>query len=50
MPAGERDDSGKFQEGTINYRVEKRLAELAEERIAFGEAARAVNSREHEKQ
>jgi lon-related putative ATP-dependent protease len=49
VPAGERDHSGKFQEGTINCRVEKRLAELAEERIAFGAAAKAENSHEHEK-
>ncbi len=34
-PAGERDGSGKFPEGSVNHRVEARLAELAEKRLAL---------------
>jgi len=36
VPAGERDASGKFPEGSVNHRVEARLIELAERRIAAG--------------
>jgi lon-related putative ATP-dependent protease len=36
MPAGERDASGKFPEGSVNQKVEARLSELAEKRIAAG--------------
>jgi len=35
MPAGERDADGEFPEGTINWRITKRLIELAERRRAF---------------
>ncbi len=45
MPAGERDKQGKFPEGTINFRVEERLAELAEKRMAFAAAATGDESR-----
>jgi predicted ATP-dependent protease len=41
IPAGERDSSGQFPEGTLNRRVESRLMELAEKRKQFGEAAKA---------
>ncbi|MBZ5703594.1 MAG: AAA family ATPase [Acidobacteriia bacterium] len=34
VPAGERDASGKFPEGSVNQRVEARLIELAEKRQA----------------
>lgn len=39
VPAGERDASGKFPEGSVNHRVEARLIELAERRLA---AARRI--------
>jgi lon-related putative ATP-dependent protease len=39
VPAGEPDEVGCYPEGTINYRVKKRLSELAEKRQAFVEAA-----------
>jgi hypothetical protein len=35
MSAGERDEAGDYPEGSINYRVEARLAELAEKRLAL---------------
>ena len=35
IPAGERDEEGNYPEGTINQRVEARLAELAEKRAHF---------------
>ena len=35
-PAGERDRSGQFPDGTVNQRVEARLIELAEKRLAAG--------------
>jgi len=37
MPAGERDEEGNYPEDTINYLVEKRLAELAERRAKYAE-------------
>ena len=49
VPAGERDESGNFPEGTINYRIEKRLTEFTQEHIAFAAAA-AEKSSEHTKQ
>jgi lon-related putative ATP-dependent protease len=36
LPAGEPDEAGAYPEGSINYRVKERLAELAEKRQAFG--------------
>ncbi|HWP84364.1 MAG TPA: ATP-binding protein [Terriglobia bacterium] len=38
LPAGERDASGKFPEGSLNQRVEARCIELAEKRRQFGQA------------
>jgi lon-related putative ATP-dependent protease len=35
MPAGERDEAGNYPEESINYRVEARLADLAEKRSAL---------------
>lgn len=43
VPAGERDASGKFPEGTVNQKVEARLIELAEKRIAISQRAKAEN-------
>jgi len=37
MPAGERDASGQFPEGTVNHLVDKRLRELAREARKAGE-------------
>ncbi len=45
MPAGSRDQSGKYPEGTLNHLVEQQLAALAEKRRAFaaqGETARQL--------
>jgi len=39
LPAGERDEEGKFPEGTVNQRVEARLIELAEKQHSFGESS-----------
>jgi len=39
MPAGERDEEGNYPEGTINAKVEQRLAELAEKRAKFAKSA-----------
>ena len=38
-PAGARDSSGRFPDGSVNQRVEQRLAELAERRLAFARAS-----------
>jgi lon-related putative ATP-dependent protease len=40
MPAGERDSSGQFPEGSFNRRAEARLIQLAERRQQFGQAAK----------
>lgn len=37
VPAGERDPSGKFPEGSVNARVEARLVDLAERRAAMAQ-------------
>ncbi|MFO7917761.1 MAG: AAA family ATPase [Anaerolineae bacterium] len=37
VPAGEPDEEGNYPEGTVNYRVQQRLVELAEKRSKFGE-------------
>ena len=36
VPAGERDNAGAFPAGSVNQRVEARLVELANQRLAFG--------------
>ncbi len=36
VPAGERDSSGKFPDGSVNQKVETRLIEFAEKRLAAG--------------
>jgi lon-related putative ATP-dependent protease len=40
VPAGERGPDGNYPEGTINYKVEQRLGELAEKRSEFGKGAK----------
>jgi predicted ATP-dependent protease len=40
VPAGERNDAGEFPDGSVNQRVEARLAALADKRLAFGVAER----------
>jgi len=35
IPMGERDEAGDYPENSVNYRVEQRLAELAERRREF---------------
>ncbi|MGC9398881.1 MAG: Lon protease family protein [Anaerolineae bacterium] len=37
LPAGERDAEGNYPEGTFNYRVQRRVQELAERREISGE-------------
>jgi len=37
VPAGERDESGKFPEGSVNQKVEARLIEFASKRLAAGQ-------------
>jgi len=46
VEAGDRDAGGSFPEGSINYRVEKRLIELAEKRRAESQPAKSGS--EHE--
>ncbi len=45
VPAGERDATGEFPAGTINFRVERRLSGFAERTRAFGAAAAAKGQR-----
>ncbi|MGC9468996.1 MAG: Lon protease family protein [Anaerolineae bacterium] len=44
IPAGEPDSEGNYPEGTVNHKVEQRLAEMAEKRQAFGESAKEEDS------
>jgi hypothetical protein len=37
IPAGQRDASGRFPDGTVNQRVESRLFDLAEKRRQYGQ-------------
>jgi len=41
VPAGERDASGKFPEGSVNQMVEARIIELAEKRMAAEREAKS---------
>ena len=45
VPAGERDATGEFPAGTINFRVERRLSGFAERTRTFGAAAAAKGQR-----
>jgi lon-related putative ATP-dependent protease len=40
MPAGERDEEGRYPEGSFNRRVEDKLAEMMEKRIALDRMSR----------
>jgi lon-related putative ATP-dependent protease len=40
LQAGERDEEGNYPQGSLNHRVEARLAQLAERRQQLGAAAR----------
>lgn len=42
-PAGERDASGRFPDGTVNQKVEARLIELAERRLALSRQTKSEN-------
>jgi len=44
LPAGERDEAGEYPEGSVNGRVEARIAELAE--LARQEAAAGAGALE----
>jgi predicted ATP-dependent protease len=44
LPAGEPDKEGVYPKGTINHRVQKRLAELAEVRQAFSAPDKGAES------
>jgi lon-related putative ATP-dependent protease len=43
LPAGERDAAGQWPEGSVNRRVDERLAALAEKARSFGRAAATAN-------
>ncbi|MFH0777612.1 MAG: Lon protease family protein, partial [Candidatus Eisenbacteria bacterium] len=56
MPAGERGPRGKFPQGTVNYSVEEKLAQMSEKMKEFGETAKSdsksnskANSKPHSK-
>ena len=40
VPAGERDQSERFPEGSVNHRVETRLIQLAEQRLTLAQAVK----------
>jgi hypothetical protein len=44
VPAGERDGEGRYPEGSVNRRVDDRLAALAEKARSFGKGAPATNN------
>ncbi len=46
MESGERDSSGRFKEGTVNYLVDKRLGEFVEEFRKLGARERAEKREE----
>ncbi len=48
VPAGERGPDGKYPEGTVNYLVDKRLAELARALQTFGREERETPRKEEE--
>jgi predicted ATP-dependent protease len=49
VPAGVRDEKGKFTAGTINAKVEARLIELAQKRLAAGQQPRLESGPEAER-
>jgi predicted ATP-dependent protease len=40
LPAGEQDESGAFEDGSVNQKIRDRLIEFAETRRAFGSAGK----------
>ncbi len=48
VPAGERGPDGKYPEGTVNYLVDRRLAELARALQTFGREEREAPKKEEE--
>jgi lon-related putative ATP-dependent protease len=44
LPAGERDAEGRWAEGSLNRRVDERLATFAEKARSFGRSANAANN------
>jgi lon-related putative ATP-dependent protease len=44
LPAGEPDEQGDYPEGSINYQVKARLAELAEKRQKFGTSGKEATT------
>jgi len=46
VPAGERGADGAFPQGTINYLVDKRLREMAEQLRTFAQPERAAGAKE----
>jgi lon-related putative ATP-dependent protease len=44
MPAGERGEDGRYPEGTVNRRVDDRLASFAEKARSFGKGAPAAGN------
>jgi len=48
MPAGERGPDGKYPEGTLNYLVDKRLAEMARALQTFGREEREAPKKAEE--
>jgi predicted ATP-dependent protease len=44
VPAGQRDAEGHYPEGTVNRKVEDRLAEMAEKSKAFEQEVRGARS------
>jgi lon-related putative ATP-dependent protease len=49
VPAGERGEDGAYPEGSINRRVDDRLADFAKKARAFGRAAAATGNNKTEK-
>jgi hypothetical protein len=48
LPAGEADEEGRYPEGSVNYLVQARLAEMAEKRKAFAAPAGESGAMEEE--
>jgi lon-related putative ATP-dependent protease len=48
VPAGERDEKGRFPEGSVNYLVEERLIELAQKHRDFAEGMEEGSSEREE--
>jgi predicted ATP-dependent protease len=44
LPAGKPDEDGRYPEGSLNYQVQERLAQLAEKRQAFGASSKEAEA------